>query len=104
MSTSFRCASVAVEIIERLGDWPLNDVFNGYQATLDFVPHHRLEHRINGWIGQVERLRHGCLRGFFRVCAWRSQESQLHEPSLYGGEMHDRVHYDLRWSPSPQET
>ena len=76
--------SVAVEIIEGLGHWPLNDVFNGHQTTFDVVPRHGLEHRINGGIGQVACVWHRHPGGFFRIGAWWSQKSQLHEPSSCG--------------------
>src|SRR5215475_7343470 len=75
---------VAVEIIEGLGHWSLDDVFDWHQTTLDFVLCHGLEHCINGGIGHVACVRHCCPCSLFRICAWWSQESQLHEPSSYG--------------------
>ena len=60
---------VAVEIIEGLGHWPLNHIFDRYQTTFYFVSRHSLEHRINGWIGQVECVRHRRLGGFFCIGA-----------------------------------
>src|SRR4029450_5055900 len=76
--------SVAVEIIEGLGHWPLNDVFNRHQTAFNVVPRHGLEHCINGGIGQVACVWHRYSGGFFRICAWWSQKSQLHEPSSCG--------------------
>ena len=76
--------SIAVEVIEGLGHWPLNDVFNRHQTAFDLVPRHGLKHRINGGTGQVVCVWHCRPGGFFRICAWWSQESQLHEPSSCG--------------------
>src|SRR6266581_9474913 len=76
--------SVVVEVIEGLGHWPLNDVFNRHQTAFDFVPRHSLKHRINGGIGQVACVWHCRPGGFFRICAWWSQVSQLHELSSCG--------------------
>src|SRR6266545_5715735 len=79
--------SVAVKIIEGLGHWTLNHVFNRYQTALDFVPRHCLKHRIDGGIGQVEGVSHRRLGSYFRVCAWWSQKSKLHEPSSCGARL-----------------
>src|SRR5262249_19664378 len=76
--------SVTVEVIEGLSHWPLNDVFNGHQTAFDLVPRHGLKYCINGGIGQVVCLWHCRPCGFFRICAWWSQESQLHEPASFG--------------------